>query len=166
MCIDTTKGNRLSLCADVGDEQLVRESPIVTMVLLYAHPMCSCIILEGVFGLQGLFAIRRLLKVDEAEAAEMIDEDGCCCVTAGCRYALELGDQTRRRRSHLVYGDTLSWRGGDFDAGKWGVGRRLGAPWAFGCFAVEASGAFGDSAGCQPTGEVAVLSHELDGGKW
>ena len=94
MCIDTTKSNGLSLQADVGDEQLVCESAIVAMVLLYAHPMCLCIILKGVFGLQGLFAIRRLLEVDEAEAAEVVDEDGCCCVTAGCRYALELGDQT------------------------------------------------------------------------
>ena len=119
MCIDSTKGDVLTLCSDIVDEQFVYKPPIVTMIMSDAHPMCLGVILKGVFSLKSLFTICRLLEMDVTEAAEVINKDGSGGVASCGRDPFELSNEAWRGRGHLVHRDALAWRSGNFDFGKW-----------------------------------------------
>ena len=88
MCIDSTKGDVLTLCSDIVDEQFVCKPPIVTMIMSDAHHMCLGVILKSVFSLKSLFTICRLLEMDVTEAAEVINKDCGAPVTSFGEFAL------------------------------------------------------------------------------
>ena len=76
MGTDTTKRKSLVRCLTMFCESIVRETTVVSTVILYHYPMTSGNSLESQFRLDGLVGTeaRHIMHIDEVGV--VIDEDG------------------------------------------------------------------------------------------
>ena len=93
----------LPLGIAVRNEGIVRESPVVRMVVKYLHPALFSSSLECVFRLHGLFARDATLEVYEGVSGILIHKDRGVVILLLCEFALELGDKTWSVGLQLVY---------------------------------------------------------------
>ena len=121
MGIDAAEGELLSCFVAGLFEGVVLEAAIVAMVVEYPHAVLSGECLEGAFGSESFRGRIVDLKVDEAQAAEMVDKDGGAPVAPLGKFAFHLRKESNFSGGHLIDGDALPRLGGDEDLVR-GVG--------------------------------------------
>ncbi len=92
--IDAAEGELLSRFMTGLFEGVVLEAPIVAVVVEYPHAVLGGKCLEGAFGSKSFRGCIVDLKVDEAQAAEVVDEDGGAPVAPLGEFAFHLRKQS------------------------------------------------------------------------
>ncbi len=141
MGIDAAEGELLSGFVAGLSEGVVLKTAIVAMVVLYPHAVFSGECLESSFGPESFLGRIVDLEVDEAQAAEMVNEDGGASVALLGKFPLHLRKESDFGGCHLVDGDALPRLGCDEDLVR-GLGL-FTAPRNFSHRAEEASSALG-----------------------
>ncbi len=90
MGIHAAEGELLSRFVAGLFEGVVLEAPIVAVVVEYPHAVLGNECLEGEFGSESLCGCIVDLKVDEAQAAEVVDKDGGAPVVPFGEFAFHL----------------------------------------------------------------------------
>ena len=94
MGIHATEGELLSRVVAGLLEGVVVEAPIVAVVVEDLHAMLGCECLEGMFGSESFRGSIVDLEVDNAQAAEVVDEDGGARVAPLGEFAFQLSKES------------------------------------------------------------------------
>ena len=151
MGVDTTIRQALPLGIAVRYEGVVRESPVVGVVMEYLHPSLFSSSLKGMFSLHCLFAHDAMLEVYKGVSGELVHEDRSIVISLLRQFALQLGDKTWSVGLQLVYGDYLSGSSGYF---RWTFVISLDPPWMICQFPVLPRRAKGFLASKQALGQL------------
>ena len=102
MRIDAAETDGLVFRFHVIHKKVLCKSAIVGMVMLHVDVHRPGVTFECLFGVQCFFAGIGLLQVNEAEATELIDEDGDEVVALLCKSTFDLADEAGDGRFHLI----------------------------------------------------------------
>ncbi len=94
MGIHSAEGELLSCFVAGLFEGVVLEAPIVAVVVEYPHAVLGGECLEGAFGSKSFRGCIIDLKVDEAQAAEVVNEDGGAPVVPLGEFAFHLREES------------------------------------------------------------------------
>jgi hypothetical protein len=93
MGIHAAEGELLSCFVAGLFEGVVLEAPIVAVVVEYPHAVLGGECLEGAFGSKSFRRCIVDLKVDKAQAAEVVDKDGAAHVAPLDKFAFHLREE-------------------------------------------------------------------------
>jgi hypothetical protein len=109
VCIQATKGELLSCVVACLLEGVVVKVPVAGAVVVEDfHSMFSSVLLKSKLGGESFCQQIVELRVDEAETAVGVDQDGGALIALPGKFAFQLRVETHFGGHHLVNGDTLS----------------------------------------------------------
>ncbi len=103
VCIDATECDGLMATMDFGNEFLVLENAIVTVVVLDSNATSMGETFERSLGLNGVLSIGAVLNVNVRETGSMVDEYSSNMVAATSKFASILCDIARHRGNELIH---------------------------------------------------------------
>ena len=109
MCVDSAVGHALALCFAVPNERVIREAPVVRMIVPDLNSALSGGSLERVISLHCFLACDTSLQEDEGVSGELINKYRHVFVSLLGQLAFQLRYQPWRVGLELVHGHHLSW---------------------------------------------------------